>query len=54
MKKVYTEKDIQNMLRAGTSLDTIPAGSVITPSAKDAINAVAKNKLLMAESKQVL
>ncbi len=42
MKKVYTEKDIQNMLRAGTSLDTIPAGAVLTPSAKDAIRAAGK------------
>ena len=42
MKNVYTEKDIQDMLRAGTCLDTIPAGSVITPSAKDAISAAGK------------
>jgi len=42
MKKVYTEKDIQNMLRQGTCLKTIPAGSVITPSAKDAIRAAGK------------
>ena len=43
MKKVYTEKDIQSMLRAGTCLDTIPAGSVLTPSAKDAIKAAGKS-----------
>lgn len=43
MKNVYTEKDIQSMLRAGTCLDTIPAGAVITPSAKDAIHAAGKS-----------
>ncbi len=39
MKKVYTAKDIAEMIAAGTCLDTIPAGSVVTPSAKDAIQA---------------
>ena len=38
MKKVITGKDIQDMIRQGQSLDSIPAGSIITPSAKDAIN----------------
>ena len=37
MKKVYTGKDIQDMIRQGTCLDTIPAGTVLTPSAKDEI-----------------
>ncbi len=37
MKKVYTGKDIQEMIRQGTCLDTIPANAVLTPSAKDAI-----------------
>ncbi len=37
MNKVYTGKNIQDMIRQGTSLDTIPAGTVLTPSAKDAI-----------------
>ncbi|MDC0087986.1 class II aldolase/adducin family protein [Akkermansiaceae bacterium] len=39
MKKVYTGNDIQAMIRQGTNLDSIPAGAVITPSAKDAIQA---------------
>lgn len=39
MKKVYTGNDIQAMISQGTCLDSIPAGSVITPSAKDAIQA---------------
>ncbi len=37
MNKVYTGKNIQDMIRQGTSLHTIPAGTVLTPSAKDAI-----------------
>ncbi|QQL44562.1 class II aldolase/adducin family protein [Sulfuriroseicoccus oceanibius] len=42
MKKVFTERDIQQMLRSGMSLDTIPAGAVLTPSARDAIRAAGK------------
>lgn len=42
MKKVYTEKDIQAMLKEGSSLDRIPAGVVLTPSARDAIKAAGK------------
>lgn len=37
MKKLYTGKDIQDMIHQGTCLDTIPAGVVLTPSARDAI-----------------
>ena len=37
MKKVYTAKDITDLISQGTSLDSIPAGSILTPSAKDAI-----------------
>lgn len=38
MKKVYTAKDIQALIESGQSLNTIPEGSVLTPSAKDAIS----------------
>ena len=37
MKKVYTAKDIKDLVSPGASLDSIPAGSILTPSAKDAI-----------------
>ena len=37
MKKVYTAKDITDLISQGASLDSIPAGSILTPSAKDAI-----------------
>ena len=37
MKKVYTAKDIKDLVSQGASLDSIPAGSILTPSAKDAI-----------------
>ncbi|MGJ8678448.1 MAG: class II aldolase/adducin family protein [Akkermansiaceae bacterium] len=39
MKKVYTGKDIEDMIAQGTSLSSIPASAIITPSAKDAIQA---------------
>jgi len=45
MKKVYTGKNIQDMIRAGESLDTIPADAVLTPSAKDAIRELQKPTL---------
>lgn len=35
MRKVITAADVERMLRAGESLDTIPADAVITPSARD-------------------
>ncbi|MCP5537597.1 MAG: class II aldolase/adducin family protein [Akkermansiaceae bacterium] len=44
MKNVYTGKDIQEMIRQGICLDTIPAGAVITPSAKDEIRTYRKDK----------
>lgn len=37
MKKVYTAKDIKDLISQGVSLDSIPAGTILTPSAKDAI-----------------
>lgn len=37
MKKVFTGNDIRNMVNQGTSLDTIPANAILTPSAQDAI-----------------
>ncbi len=43
MKKVYTGKDIRDMLSQGTCLDTIPANAVLTPSAKDEIRAHQKS-----------
>ena len=39
MKRVYTGKDIQDMIRQGTCLDSIPANAVLTPSAKDEMKA---------------
>jgi len=44
MKKVYTGKDILDMIAQGTCLDTIPAGSVITPAAQDTIKDYRKGK----------
>jgi L-fuculose-phosphate aldolase len=42
MKTVYTEKDIFALLKQGGSLESIPAGVVLTPSARDAIKAAGK------------
>lgn len=42
MKKVYTAKDIQELARSGGSTSAIPAGAVLTPSAKDALRDLAK------------
>ncbi len=39
MKQVITATTIKEMISQGVSLDTIPAGAIITPSAQDAINA---------------
>lgn len=36
-KKVYTAADIEALLKAGKSASDIPAGAVLTPSAKDVI-----------------
>jgi L-fuculose-phosphate aldolase len=44
-KKVYTGQDIETMLRAGKSPDSIPADAVLTPSAKDALRAAAGGAL---------
>ena len=35
MKKLYTEKDIEALLAKGGSASDIPAGALLTPSAKD-------------------
>jgi len=35
MRPVITAADVERMLRAGESLDTLPADAVITPSARD-------------------
>jgi len=40
-KRVYTGQDIETMLRAGKSPDSIPGDAVLTPSAKDALRAAA-------------
>lgn len=37
MKKVYTGKDIQAMIRAGQCVSNLDAAAVLTPSARDAI-----------------
>lgn len=41
-KTVYTAKDIEAMVAAGTCLDSIPAGAIITPAAQDAIREARK------------
>ncbi len=35
MRKVITAADVERMLRAGESFDTIPADAIVTPSARD-------------------
>jgi L-fuculose-phosphate aldolase len=35
MRNLYTAKDIEEMVKQGKSPDTIPAGAVLTPSARD-------------------
>ena len=37
MKKVITGRDVEALLREGRGLDSIPAGVLLTPTAKDAI-----------------
>ena len=37
MKKVFTGKDVEALLRAGKGVESIPEGALLTPSAKDAI-----------------
>lgn len=39
MKKVFTGRDVEALLRSGKGLDAIPAGVLLTPTAKDAIKA---------------
>ena len=39
MKRVYTGKDVENLLRQGKGVEAIPDGVLLTPSAKDAIKA---------------
>ena len=42
MKKVYTAKDIKNLISEGGSIESISSDSVLTPSAKDAIKELSK------------
>ena len=37
MKKVFTGKDVEALLRQGKGAESIPAGTVLTPSARDAL-----------------
>ena len=37
MKKVITGRDVEALLREGRGLESIPAGGLLTPTAKDAI-----------------
>ncbi len=37
MKKVFTGRDVEALLRDGNGLESIPAGVLLTPTAKDAI-----------------
>jgi L-fuculose-phosphate aldolase len=39
MKKVFTGRDVEALLREGKGVDAIPAGVLLTPTAKDAIKA---------------
>ncbi|MBK1825839.1 class II aldolase/adducin family protein [Haloferula rosea] len=43
MKKVFTGKDVEALLAAGKGLNAIPAGVLLTPSAKDAIREAKKS-----------
>ena len=43
MKKVITAKDIEGLIRDGKSLASIPAGAVITPSARDLMRSLARD-----------
>ena len=37
MKKVFTGRDVEGLLREGKSVDSIPEGVILTPTAKDVI-----------------
>lgn len=43
MKPVYTAKHIQDLIRSGQGPNAIPAGAILTPSAKDLIKSLEKN-----------
>lgn len=43
MKKVYTAKDIAELAASGQGASAIPAGAVLTPSAKDALRDLKKS-----------
>ena len=36
-KRVYTEKDIQNLISSGKSVSDLPSGIILTPSARDLV-----------------
>ncbi len=42
MKKVFTGKDVETLLRQGKGAEAIPAGAVLTPSARDALRGAKK------------
>ena len=37
MKKVFTGRDVEALIRAGKGVEAIPDGVLLTPTAKDAI-----------------
>jgi len=44
MKQVITGKEIKDMIRQGTCLDTIPSDAILTPTAQDAIKSYRARK----------
>lgn len=41
MKKVYSQKDIEDLIRQGKGESDLPADAILTPSARDALNELA-------------
>lgn len=39
MKKLFTAKDVESLLRSGQGPEAIPAGALLTPSAQDILKA---------------
>lgn len=50
MKKVFTGRDVEALLRAGKGIDSIPQGVLLTPTAKDAIKEAQSRKRRMVNS----
>ena len=50
MKQVYTAKDIEELLKQGKGADAIPAGAVLTPSAKDVLKDAGKTRAGVAKA----